>query len=152
MAKVYVSAVMAATLDQAWAYLRDFGGLGNYHPYFENSFIEDGKPSDQVGCVRRFTVRDGGGLLREQLLALSDDTHRCRYKILHIDAEWKNYVAEMHLLPVTEGNRCFGEWWAEFEVPPEQEAAALERVAATFRTFFECVDRHHAGQPRTGRQ
>jgi hypothetical protein len=78
-----------------------------------------------VGCVRHFTVRDGGGFLREELLALSDDEHRCRYRILHIDADWKNYVAEMHLLPVTEGNRCFGEWWAEFDVPADQEAAAL---------------------------
>ena len=86
MARVYVSAVMNATLEEAWAFLRDFGALGNYHPYFENSYIEDGKPADQVGCVRRFTVRDGGGYLREQLLALSDDEHRCRYKILHIDA------------------------------------------------------------------
>lgn len=146
MARVYVSAVMNATLHDAWGFLRDFGALGNYHPYFMDSHIEGGQPSDQVGCVRRFTVRDGGGYLREQLLALSDDEHRCRYKILHIDADWKNYVAEMHLLPITESDRCFGEWWAEFEVPADQEAEALERVAGTFRTFFECVDAHHASQ------
>ena len=139
MAKVYVSAVMDATLAQAWGMLRDFGALGNYHPYFKNSCIEDGRPSDQIGCVRYFEVREGG-YLREQLLALSDDEHRCRYKILHIDANWKNYVAEMHLLPVTEGDKCFGEWWAEFDVPAEEEAAAIERVQGTFRTFFECVN------------
>src|ERR1044071_6778900 len=107
MARVYVSAVMNATLEQAWAYLRDFGALGHYHPYFQNSSILDGKSPDQVGCVRRFEVRDGGGYLLEQLLLLSDDEHRCRYRILHIDANWKNYVAEMHLLPVTEGGKCF---------------------------------------------
>lgn len=142
MARVYVSAVMNATLEQAWGYLRDFGRLGEYHPFFTNSYIEDGKPSDQVGCVRHFSVRDGGGTLREQLLALSDDTHRCRYKILHIDAPWQNYVAEMHLLPVTEGDRCFGEWWAEWDVPAELEADAVARVEGTFRTFFQCVDTH----------
>ena len=71
-----------------------------------------------------------------------DDTHRCRYRILHIDADWTNYVAEMHLLPITEGNRCFGEWWAEWDVPADQEAEAVERVKGTFRTFFECVDAH----------
>lgn len=147
MARVYVSAVMNATLDEAWSVLRDFGALGNYHPFFENSLIEDGKLADQVGCVRHFTVRDGGGYLREQLLALSDDEHRCRYKILHIDADWTNYVAEMHLLPITEGKQCFGEWWAEWEVPVDQEAAAVERVAATFRTFFACVDAHYHRKP-----
>ncbi|HEX5738144.1 MAG TPA: SRPBCC family protein [Hydrogenophaga sp.] len=143
MARVYVSMVMNASIDEAWAYLRDFGALGKYHPFFENSFIEDGKPSDQIGCVRRFSVRDGGGYLREQLLALSDDEHRCRYKILHIDAPWTHYVAEMRLLPVTEGNRCFGEWWAEWDVPADEEAEAKERVAGTFRAFFECVNAHH---------
>jgi hypothetical protein len=140
MARVYVSAVMNATLEQAWGLLRDFGALGNYHPYFENSFIEEGKPADQVGCIRNFQGRDGGGVIRERLLALSDDEHRCRYAILEVDADWKNYVAEMHLLPVTEGNRCFGEWWAEWDVPADQEAAALERVKGTFRTYYECVD------------
>jgi hypothetical protein len=145
MARVYVSAVMNATLEQAWSFLRDFGALGNYHPFFQNSFIEEGKPADQVGCVRRFEVRTGG-YLREQLLALSDDEHRCRYRILHIDANWRNYVAEMHLLAVTEGNQCFGEWWAEFEVPAQEEAEAVERVKGTFRTFFECVDQAFANR------
>jgi hypothetical protein len=145
MARVYVSAVMNATLEQAWSFLRDFGALGHYHPMFQNSYIEDGKPPDQVGCVRHFDVRSGG-YLREQLLALSDDEHRCRYRILHIDADWRNYVAEMHLLPVTESNRCFGEWWATFDVPREQEAEAVERVTATFRTFFECVDQAFANK------
>ena len=30
MARVYVSAVMNATLGEAWSFLRDFGALGRY--------------------------------------------------------------------------------------------------------------------------
>lgn len=146
MARVYVSAVMDATLDEAWGMLRDFGALGNYHPFFENSYIEDGLPPDQVGCVRHFTVRDGGGYLRERLLELSDYEHRCTYEILHIDADWRNYVAQMQLFPVTESNQCFGQWWATFDVPPEQEAEACQRVADTFRIFFECVSQRFGKQ------
>lgn len=153
MAKVYVSAVMDATLVQAWSLLRDFGALGNYHPFFRESFIEDGRPADQVGCVRNFKVRDGSGVIRERLLALSDDEHRCRYAIIEVDADWKNYVAEMHLLPVTEGGRerCFGEWWATWEVPADQEADAVERVSGTFRTFFACVDQTFGGRRCTAK-
>ena len=110
MARVYVSAVMNATLDQAWGMLRDFGDLGNYHPFFESSYIEEGWAPDRIGCVRHFTVRDGGGTLRERLLELSDHEHRCTYEILHIDADWRNYIAQMHLLPITETGQCFGEW------------------------------------------
>lgn len=141
MARVYVSAVMNATLEQAWGMLRDFGDLGNYHPFFENSYIEDGWPSDRIGCVRRFSVREGGGYLRERLLELSDRDHRCTYEILHIDADWRNYLAQMQLLEVTESNQCFGQWWATFDVPPDQEEEACRRVADTFRLFFECVDK-----------
>ncbi len=84
-------------------------------------------------------------MLRERLLDLSDRDHRCTYEIIHIDADWRNYVAQMHLLPVTETGQCFGEWWAEFDVPSDQEAEAVERVAATFRLFFECVDARFEG-------
>eukprot|EP01031_Cornospumella_fuschlensis_P053321 gene53321-65125_t len=52
MARVYVSAVMNATLEQAWGLLRDFGALGNYHPFFEKSYIEDGKPLATAHCGR----------------------------------------------------------------------------------------------------
>lgn len=145
MARVYVSAVMDATLEQAWSMLRDFGDLGNYHPFFQDSYIEDGLPSDQVGCVRRFTVRDGGGYLRERLLELSDYEHRCTYEILHIDADWSNYVAQMQLLPVTQSGQCFGQWWATFDVPVDQEAEACARVADTFRAFFDCVSQRYGG-------
>ena len=145
MARVYVSAVMKASLEQAWGMLRDFGDLGNYHPFFEKSYIEDGLPADRIGCVRNFTTWDDGGILRERLLGLSDREHRCTYEIIQIDADWRNYVAEMHLLPITETGQCFGEWWAEFDVPPDQEAQAVERVAATFRIFFECVDQRFGG-------
>lgn len=145
MARVYVSAVMDATLEQAWGMLRDFGDLGNYHPFFENSYIEDGLPADQVGCVRHFTVREDGGYLRERLLELSDYEHRCTYEILHIDADWTNYVAQMRLVPVTESGQCFGEWWATFDVPADQEADACARVADTFRIFFECVSQRFGG-------
>jgi hypothetical protein len=144
MARVYVSAIMNATLDQAWILLRDFGDLGNYHPSFKESFIEGNDPPDRVGCVRNFKVRDGG-VVRERLLALSDAEHRCRYTIIEVDADWRNYVAEMHLLPVTEGNRCFGEWWAEWDVDPLQEAEAMARVEGTFRRFFECVNERFSG-------
>lgn len=139
MARVYVSAVMDASLEQAWGMLRDFGDLGNYHPFFENSYIEDGWPADRIGCVRNFRVRADGGLLRERLLELSDRDHRCTYEIIHIDAPWTGYVAQMQLFPVTESGQCFGQWWAEFGVPAEDEAQAVQRVADTFRIFFQCV-------------
>src|SRR5690554_3670092 len=69
MTRVYVSAVMPITLEQAWSVLRDFNGLPNYHPFFVKSYIEDGKPADKIGCIRHFHDHDGNAI-REELLSL----------------------------------------------------------------------------------
>ena len=47
----------------------------------------------------------------------------------------ENYVATLSLTPVTDGNRTFAEWQAEFDCAPEREAAlvAADRHAASSR-------------------
>lgn len=136
MARVYISAVMDIPLDQAWGVLRDFNALPVYHPFFASSEIEGGRPSDQIGCVRNFFTHDGGHI-REELLTLSDREHVCAYRILEATLPVQNYVAEMRLKPITEGNRTFGEWWAEYDVSAEDAAAVRQTVSDTFRFAFE---------------
>ncbi|MDN3519530.1 SRPBCC family protein [Aquisalimonas lutea] len=144
MARVYVSAVIDATIEQAWGVLRDFNGLPDYHPFFATSFIEDGKPADQIGCVRNFQDHDGG-VIREELLALSDRERTCCYRILEAGLPVRNYVAEMRLYPVTETNQTFGEWWAEFDVETADAADTIARVHDTFRLAFESVSERFSG-------
>ncbi len=136
MARVYVSAVMDIPLDQAWGVLRDFNALPVYHPFFSRSEIEGGRPSDQIGCVRNFHTHDGGHI-REELLTLSDREHVCAYRILEATLPVRNYVAEMRLKPVTEGDRTFGEWWAEYDVADQDAAQVHQTVSDTFRFAFE---------------
>ena len=62
MTKVYVSGVIDRPIDAVWAFARDFNGHGEWHPIIEESHIEDGWPSDRVGCVRNFGIVDGGRL------------------------------------------------------------------------------------------
>jgi hypothetical protein len=136
MAHVYVSAVMDIPLAEAWAVLRDFNALPVYHPFFSKSEIEGGKPSDQVGCVRSFHTHDGGHL-REELLTLSDREHVCAYRILEGTLPVQNYVAEMRLKTITEGNKTFGEWWATYDVADSDAANVHQTVSDTFRFAFE---------------
>jgi len=81
MAKVYVSGIIDAPVDKVWAYARDFNGHGEWHPIIAESHIEEGKPSDQVGCVRNFTTSNGGHL-RERLLTFSDRDRYFTYNII----------------------------------------------------------------------
>ena len=127
MVKVYVSDVIDAPVDRVWAFARDFNGHGDWHPIIAESVIEDGLPSDRVGCVRAFTTTDGG-FLRERLLSLSD-TQRCfTYNIIVSPMPITDYVAGFRCTEVTEGDRTFVEWWATFNVAPEDEAEIRQKV------------------------
>ena len=71
--KVIRSTVIDAPIERVWAVLRDFNSHDQWHEVVDSSAIEDGKPSDRIGCVRNFTLQDGGHI-REMLLSLSDKT------------------------------------------------------------------------------
>ncbi|ARP81538.1 MxaD family protein [Bordetella genomosp. 8] len=121
MTTVFVSSVIDAPAGEVWATVRDFDAMPQWHPVIADSTIENGLTADRVGCVRRFHTRDGG-LIREQLLALSDYDYTFTYAILESPMGVSDYVATLKLTPVTDGDRCFGEWSAEFMAPAEREA------------------------------
>jgi Polyketide cyclase / dehydrase and lipid transport len=140
MARVYVSGIIDAPVDEVWAYARDFNSHGEWHPLIAESVIEDGRPSDQVGCIRNFNVTNGGNL-REQLLSFSDLDRSFTYNILVSPMPIQNYVATFHCLPVTEGNRTFVEWYANFDVSEEHEAQIRQQVGRdTFAAGIKALE------------
>src|SRR5207237_6842782 len=74
----------------------------------------------EIGCVRRFRLVDGG-ILREQLLRLSDREHSFSYCILEAPIPLIDYVATVRLKPVTDGQATFWDWQASFGTPPGEE-------------------------------
>ncbi|MBL8535758.1 MAG: SRPBCC family protein, partial [Betaproteobacteria bacterium] len=104
MQRVQRSAIIDAPIGRVWEILRDFNSHTEWHPIVASSSIEGGEPSDRVGCVRSFVLRDGAHV-REQLIALSDREHRFTYCILDADVPLERYVATVQLKPVTDGNR-----------------------------------------------
>ena len=120
MIRVRRSAVIDAPIDRVWAVLRDFNSHSAWHPAVGPSTIERGEPSDQVGCVRDFTLKDGNQI-REQLLALSDPDHVSTYCILDATLPMRNYVATVQLKRVTDGDRTFWHWESTFDVPRGRE-------------------------------
>lgn len=127
MAEVYRSDVVDAPVARVWSTVRDFNGLPNWAPFVADSRIEGGRPSDRIGCVRAFRLRDGGEL-RERLLGLDDHAHVQTYSILESDMPVRNYVARLALLPVVDGARTFAEWSAEFDCDPANDAALVRRI------------------------
>ena len=127
MIRVTRSAVIDAPIDPVWDVLRDFNSHTAWHPVVAESEIEGGEPSDQVGCVRRFTLRDGNRI-REQLLALSDRDYSSTYCILDATLPIRRYVATVQLKRVTDGERTFWHWQSTFDAPPGRERDLADLV------------------------
>ena len=139
MIKVYTSSVIDASADAVWAHIRDFNGLPKWHPAIAESRIEGNWPADRVGCIRNFQLRDGG-TIREQLLSLSDYDYQCIYSILESPMGVENYTATLKLTPITDGNRTFAEWSAEFDTPPGQERKLAESIGqGVFQAGFDAL-------------
>ena len=145
MASIFVSSVLDAPVDRVWARIRDFNALPRWHPLIAESQIEDGLPSDKIGCVRNFRLQNGDRI-RERLLGLSDHDLFCTYTILESPMPLENYVATLRLTPVSVGDQTFIEWTAEFDCAPEVEEELVTDIGQNvFRGGFESLKRHFGG-------
>ncbi|VWX61476.1 2-haloacrylate reductase [Burkholderiales bacterium 8X] len=143
--KVVRSTVIDAPIAQVWEVLRDFNSHDRWHSAIEASRIEGDERSDQVGCVRSFSLKDGNRI-REQLLTLSDSDYQSTYCILDATLPLQRYVATVKLKPVTDGNRTFWHWESTFATPPGRERELAEVVArGVYETGFRDLERHLRG-------
>ncbi len=146
MVTVRRSTVIDAPIAAVWEVLRDFNGHDRWHPAVARSTLEGGRRTDQVGCVRNFVLASGERL-REQLLGLSDKQHSFRYAIVESEVPILNYVAEVQLKPVTDGDRTFWSWSSRFETPPGRERELAQLVAeAVYEAGFDAIRKRVAPQ------
>jgi NADPH:quinone reductase-like Zn-dependent oxidoreductase len=140
--RVVRSAVIDAPVERVWAVLRDFNSHDRWHDAVEASRIEGTDRSDQVGCIRSFTLRDGNRI-REQLLTLSDREWKSTYCIVEATVPLQRYVATVTLKRVTDGNRTFWHWESTFATPPGRERELRDLVAeGVYEAGFENLRRH----------
>lgn len=156
MPRVVRSTIVDAPVAEVWRVLRDFNAHRDWHPAIADSLIEDGMAPDAVGAVRRFRLRDGG-VLREQLLTLSDRDFGLSYCILDAPVPLVGYVAQVRLRPVTDGGRTFWQWSGQFDCPPEREAELVRLVGegiyeAGFAGLRESLSPLGRGQGEGGRR
>jgi NADPH:quinone reductase len=140
--RVVRSTVIDAPIERVWAVLRDFNSHDRWHAVVDKSRIESNESSDQVGCVRNFTLKDGNRI-REQLLTLDDRNFRSTYCIVDATVPLQRYVATITLKPVTDSNRTFWHWESTFATPPGREKELRELVAkGVYEAGFENLRNH----------
>jgi hypothetical protein len=127
MARAYASTIIDAPVETVWDVVRDFNALPQWHPAIGSSEIEGGLAADVVGCIR--AIRVGEALVRERLLTLDDSRYRFAYSFITPAFPVENYEAEFELIPVTDGDRCFARWSAEFDEKPEDRGKYVAIVS-----------------------
>jgi NADPH:quinone reductase-like Zn-dependent oxidoreductase len=143
--RVVRSTVIDAPIARVWEVLRDFNSHDQWHDVVDQSRIEGGERSDQVGCVRSFSLKDGNRI-REQLLTLSDTEYKSTYCIVEATVPLQRYVATVTLKPVTDGDRTFWHWESTFATPPGMERELHDMVAqGVYEAGFENLRRHLRG-------
>ncbi|CAB5285590.1 Polyketide cyclase / dehydrase and lipid transport [Burkholderia multivorans] len=140
MTRVYYSKVIAAPADRVWPVIRDFGALPVWFPFVENCVLGDGAAADQVGAVRTNTVT-GGNVIQEQLLELSDRDRRIVYSVISGDVPVIDYTATLTVHAVTEDNRSFVTWSADFDVNGEVAPVAEWVRSGIFETCLKELER-----------
>ena len=144
MAKVTVSSVIDAPVEDVWKVIRDFNALPSWHPRMVESHIEDGLAADKIGCVRNFKLVSGA-TLREKLTDFSDADYRVSYSILETPQPLTNHKATLQLRRVTDGNRTFAEWSASFDAAPEEADKLAEGMGANvFQGGFNALKERFA--------
>ncbi|POM22443.1 Polyketide cyclase / dehydrase and lipid transport [Actinomadura rubteroloni] len=125
MPRPYASAVLNATADEVWAYVRDFAGLAAWMPGVDTAVIEDGGPGDRIGCVRRLI--GPGSVFRERLTALDDAARRYAYETLSCPLPVRDVRGRIRVAPVPGTGRALIEWSGTFTADPADERA-MERT------------------------
>jgi uncharacterized protein YndB with AHSA1/START domain len=144
MAKVTVSSVIDAPVEDVWKTIRDFNGLPSWHPRMVESHIEDGLAADNIGCVRNFKLVSGA-TLREKLTDFSDADYRVSYSIIETPQPITNHKATLQLRRVTDGNRTYAEWSASFDAAPEEADKLAEGMGANvFQGGFNALKERFA--------
>jgi hypothetical protein len=134
------STIFEQSGDHIWSVIRDFGHY-SWAGVVGETMIEDGKSGDAVGCIRNFQTNDR--TIRQQLLAHSDRDRSYTYA-LHGAAPLplRDYVATLRVTPVTDGNRAFVEWSAEFDCADNEHDKWHAHFMASFRMWLEALRRH----------
>ncbi len=138
MRKVYVSTVFEQPVDVVWASLGDFHRVDVWMERVHASTPENGDQSPTVGSVRRLTVGDDRHTARERLVSYDALNRLMTYEMAQepLPFGMTDYLATIHVLPVTDSGRTFVEWYGQYTCPTTDEVQTIEAGLRNIYTTF----------------
>lgn len=142
MVTVFETTVIDAPIDKVWEVVRGFQNLVNWHPAIAKIEIENGLDPNTIGCIRNFYLQDGENI-RETLLAYSELDYTFSYDMLTTGLGLFDYISTMELRPITDGNRTYIQWSADFTTDEGKEKEKADMVGnGVFQGGFAALKEH----------
>lgn len=133
MSLAYVSTVIDAGVDTVWSVVGDFHGLPAWVARVRSNEPENGSGPGAVGAVRNLTLEPDGETTRERLVCYDAPGRSYSYDFADvIPFPVSTYRGTIRVLPVTDANATFLEWYGEFDCEP----SVLDAVTTTFRAIY----------------
>jgi uncharacterized protein YndB with AHSA1/START domain len=142
MPKVLVSTVINAPIERVWHTAADFNGLPAWMPGMKDSTIEENKPPNSVGAVRRLGMAGTKDILRERLEVLDPENYRITYSVLEGPLPVKKIHTSMHLRPITDSYGTLAEWSTQFETALGKEEEGEQLMTRVFNAGFRGLKRY----------
>lgn len=109
MERVNVSGTIQASANEVWKLVSNYGEL--------NQFVEAIETCTSDGSIRTLTLQDGG-VVKEKLQSLDNETRVLTYTIEESPMPISNYTGTMRVRRLKENQSEFI-WSSEFDVPDE---------------------------------
>lgn len=133
MTLAYVSSTLDTDLATTWSVLQDFHGLPTWVERIQESVPEGGEGHGAVGSIRRLTLGPDGRQVRERLVHYDAPSHRYSYEFAGENPfPVQFYRGTVHLLPITDTNATFVEWYGEFDTDP----ALVDKLRRAFMGLY----------------
>jgi hypothetical protein len=133
MSLAYISTVIDADVHTVWSVLGDFHGLPAWMGRIRSNEPENGSGPGAVGSIRNLTLEPDGHSARERLVAYDASGRSYRYEFVdEIPFPVRTYRGTVHVLPITDTDTTFLEWYGEFDC----DEAVLDQVTAAFGAIY----------------
>ena len=136
MARVVVSTVITAPIDEVWRRMGDFAGWHTWLPRIADTTMDPGQESAPVGSVRTLLLADGDSV-RERLVAKDEHAHTFAYEF---DGPHKfpvrRYVGRVRIEAVTTSGQTYVHWSGDFDADAADEAKAGSIFTRIYSAFL----------------
>lgn len=140
MTSAYFSTIFDQPALELWQTVRDFGNYALWVDGADTKTMESGRTSDSVGTARIIALPDR--TIVQRLTSFSDAAFSYSYVFeAGRPDEVDSYESTLCITPVTDSDKSFVKWSAQFECPPERRDHWQQFYADSFADWLEHLRR-----------